>query len=110
LTSGDDTPEYDMEWIAGSDHTADLERIRQALRDLSGRDLDDDEEDAERQRLRAERAALATLPVLPPKRELRRTGRTMGQAWDAWTHAERIAYLRGDEFALELTGHGEDVR
>jgi hypothetical protein len=34
----------------------------------------------------------------------------MGQAWDAMMHAERINYLRGDEFALDLTGHGEGVR
>jgi hypothetical protein len=34
----------------------------------------------------------------------------MGQAWDAMTHAERINYLRGEEFALDLTGHGADVQ
>jgi hypothetical protein len=53
---------------------------------------------------------LAALPVILPKRALHATGRTMGQAWDAWTQAGRVNYLRTDEFALELTGHGEDVQ
>lgn len=105
-----DTPEYDMVWLPGSDHAAELERIRQALRDLGARGLSDDEEDAEKLRLRVERDRLAALPVLPPKRVLRATGRTMGQAWDAWTHAERVAHLGGDEFALDLSGHGEGVQ
>jgi hypothetical protein len=74
------------------------------------RGLDDEEEDAERERLRAERATLAALPVIPPKRAMRATGRTMGQAWDDWTHAERINYLRGDVIALDLNGHGEGVQ
>jgi hypothetical protein len=110
LMSQDDMPEYEMIWIPGSDHAAELERIRQELRDVGARGLDDEEEDAEKLRLRAERDTLAALPVISPKRTLHATGRTMGQAWDAWTHPERITYLRGDVIALDLTGHGEGVQ
>jgi hypothetical protein len=98
-----------MTWIPGSDHAAELERIKQELRDVGARGLDDEEEDAEKLRLRAERDTLAALPVISPKRAMHATGRTQGQAWDAMTHAERVNYLRGDEFALDLTRHGEGV-
>lgn len=110
IMSADGSPEYDLLWIAGSDHSADLERTRQELRDLDARGLDDQEEDAERERLRAERARLAALPVIPPKRELSPTGRPRGQAWDTMTHAERVACMRSGEFVLELSGRGADVQ
>ena len=44
-------------------HQVELDDISQSLHDLPARELDEDAEDAERARLRAERKRLAALPA-----------------------------------------------
>src|SRR5271169_5290075 len=76
LMSSDDTPEYEMEWIAGSDHAAEKQRVQDELDDLPRSRLPRTETLAEMGRLWDELDRLAALPAVSPKRQLRRTGRT----------------------------------
>jgi hypothetical protein len=47
------------------------------------------------------------MPADPEVRhEIRTTGRTHAEAWEAISHLERVAYCRSGEFELRLTGHG----
>lgn len=60
------TPVY----VSGDNHDSELARVQVALNGLSSRGLDDDAEDAERKRLRAERDRLRNLPATEDHWEL----------------------------------------
>jgi hypothetical protein len=59
----DDSKIVEFQFQAGSNHEVELKEIGLALRDLPTRDLSEDDEDAERARLRSERARVAALPA-----------------------------------------------
>jgi Resolvase, N terminal domain len=72
--------------VPGDDHSADLERVRLELAELGGRGLDDETEDQERTRLRAERKRLEDMPRIEPqtiRRVATRDGRMFTEA-DRW--------------------------
>lgn len=87
-------------WIDGNDHQAGLDRVQMELRELAGRGLDDDKEDAERSRLRAERKRLEGLPRETGHWQPRFSGMTEGQRWEKLTTSERRAWLAGGEFRV----------
>jgi hypothetical protein len=72
-------PVYDRVWVEGSNHDAKIEDVNIALHELILRDLDEDKEDAERARLRAERRRLQALPRTPGHWEDVETGETYGE-------------------------------
>ena len=72
-------PVYDSVWVEGSNYEAEIEQVNMALFELPRRDLPEDEEDAERARLRAERRRLEALPSIPGHWEDLETGETYGQ-------------------------------
>jgi DNA invertase Pin-like site-specific DNA recombinase len=72
-------PVYDRVWTEGSNHDAEIEQVNIALHKLPARDLPEDEEDAERAALRAERRRLQALPSTPGHWEDVDTGETYGQ-------------------------------
>jgi DNA invertase Pin-like site-specific DNA recombinase len=104
--AGDGWPEADLVVIPGNDTTEALERVLAELDALPRRRLSRREEQAERERLWAEQDRLEAMPAVPVRRELRFTGRSMGDAWQSWSHAERIAYLNRGEFRLMLSADG----
>ena len=57
---------YSTEFVPGENHDAEIDKIRLRLRDLPTRNLSEDEEDAERATLRAEKRRLESLPTTPP--------------------------------------------
>jgi hypothetical protein len=54
------------EFVPGENHDAEIAKIRLKLRDLPTRNLSEDEEDAERARLRTEKRRLESLPTTAP--------------------------------------------
>jgi DNA invertase Pin-like site-specific DNA recombinase len=72
-------PVYDREWVEGSNYEAEIEQVNMELFELPRRDLPEDQEDAERARLRADRRRLQALPSIPGHWEDRETGETYGQ-------------------------------
>jgi DNA invertase Pin-like site-specific DNA recombinase len=87
-------------------HQIAIDDITQALRDLPAQGLDEDAEDAERARLRAERRRLMDLPATPAWTEyvpvLDEAGEvlTHGARWARADQAERRAWLRDAGFAV----------
>lgn len=80
--------------IPGHDYSAELEQVRDALRDLADAGLSEDDEDARRAELRAERRRLEALPAVPARTELQPTGETYAQQWDRLDGPQRTAWLR----------------
>lgn len=83
-------------WLEpGDDHAAELDRVELELRELPGRGLDDEAEDAERARLRGERKRLKGLPSTPArvehgfKRDAAGAIMTEGQRWLSLDNAGR---------------------
>jgi DNA invertase Pin-like site-specific DNA recombinase len=72
-------PVYDRVWVEGSNYDAEIEQVNMALLELAARDLPEEEEDAERARLRAERRRLQALPSTPGHWKDVETGETYGQ-------------------------------
>lgn len=107
----DSGAEYDYVVLAGTSHQAELDRVLDELANLGKRNLEDAEHDRLQAQLRAERDELriACAGDPPPSRELAPTGRSWGQAWESWTHAERCAYLTGHGFRIFLHGRGRSV-
>lgn len=97
ILSASTLPVTERVFIPGDNHDADLEDIGMQLRELPARGLDEDAEDAERARLRAERRRLAALPATPDRWEERETGETYGQLF---------ARLAGDQPALRKAMQG----
>jgi hypothetical protein len=89
-------------------HQVEIDDVNQALRDLPARGLDDDAEDAERARLRAERKRLAAEPATPAWTGfvpvLGDDGRvlTYGARWAASDQAGRRAWLKEAGFGVYL--------
>lgn len=112
MMSGDTSPELEVVTIAPVQVRAErLEAVAEQLRELPMRNLSDAEEDAARLALRAERRELEAMPAdAAVRHEVRQTGRTRGDAWDAMSHLERVAFLRAEPMQLRLTGKGMDVR
>lgn len=98
--SGRAAGHYVQTWVDGDDCQAGLDRVQLELRELSGRGLDDDAEDSERTRLRAERKRLEALPREQGHYELDFSGMTEGQQWDRLVTSERRAWLVSGEFRI----------
>jgi hypothetical protein len=85
--------------VPGNDVAAQLDRVKLELRELAGRGLDEDTEDAERARLRGERKRLESMPIVPDRRvhgmARREDGSivTEGQRWESLSMAERREWL-----------------
>ena len=90
-------------------HQVALDDITQALRDLPAQGLDDDAEDAERARLRAERKRLADLPATPAWTEWVESGETYAQRWTRLDQAGRRAWLREAGIPVYLAKPGAGV-
>ena len=84
----------------GNDHKAELEAIEDELADLPLRRLPDDEEDAERNKLRAERKRVAALPVAPDKVVWTPTGKSYTEIWTSLPAYERGPWLTSERFLL----------
>jgi DNA invertase Pin-like site-specific DNA recombinase len=87
-------------WIEGSDHQDELDRVGLLLSELPKRGLSDDDEDAERARLRAERKRLEALPREAAHWAGRYTGYTEGGRWNRMATSERRAWLNSGEFRI----------
>jgi hypothetical protein len=79
--TGGTTPEIEILWGEGSDHTAEVERVQDELDNLAKRRLPRRDEQAERERLWARLDEMEALLKVAPTRELTLTGRTWGEAW-----------------------------
>lgn len=90
-------------WVEGDDTSAELARVGLELRELPGRGLDDDAEDSERARLRAEKRRLEAAPHESGHWEGSSTGITEGARWRGMTTAERRAWAVSGEFRLYVT-------
>jgi len=84
-------PVIDRVWIPGNDYESEIEQVNISLLELPARGLDEDKEDAERAKLRAERRRLQDLPSTPGRWDDQETGETYG---------EMFARLAGDTTAL----------
>ena len=89
-----DRPVTEWHLAKGDNHDAELADIELELRDLPARGLDDDAEDAERARLRAERKRLSELPATPDRWEPRETGETYASQWRDLAPAARRDWLK----------------
>jgi DNA invertase Pin-like site-specific DNA recombinase len=82
-----------LERVNGENHDAELAEVQLALSDLPKRGLSDDEEDAERKRLRAERNRLQSLPNTPDRWDEVPTGQTVGEHWAGLDYDGQRAFL-----------------
>jgi DNA invertase Pin-like site-specific DNA recombinase len=83
----------ERKWVPGNDHEGEIAAIWQQLRDLPARGLDEDDEDAERARLRAERKRLQALPSEPDEWLDIPTGKTHAEMWEQTPPADRGKWL-----------------
>lgn len=88
-------PWTELRHIRGENYDSELAEVQLALNDLPKQGLTDTEEDAERQRLRAERDRLAELNehATPDRWEEVETGETVGQHWGSLDYAGKRAML-----------------
>lgn len=96
--------------IPGDGHDAELEDVKAELADLPNLGLSDDEEDAERRRLRAERDQIAALPNEPARRERRPdpSGKTVADVWLPADTAGRRQWLITNKWTV--AAHRDDDR
>jgi DNA invertase Pin-like site-specific DNA recombinase len=87
----DDLPVKVLQVVPGTDHAAEIEENRFAIKAL---DVDDPEYDQKLADLRAERARLRDLPAVPDRLDEVPTGETYGQVWKRLSPAERGPWLR----------------
>jgi hypothetical protein len=101
-----------LERVSGENRDAELADVQLALSDLPKQGLSDDEEDAERKRLRAERNRLQSLPNTPDRWEEVPTGQTVGEHWASLDYDGQRAFLLADVkfYAESLTVPGTDQR
>jgi DNA invertase Pin-like site-specific DNA recombinase len=82
-------------FIPGNDHSTELKDVEFLLQHLGSQQLSDEEEDAERARLRAERDRIRALPIEPGRTERVDTGETYADRWASFTtDVERNDWLR----------------
>jgi site-specific DNA recombinase len=79
---------------------AELERVKFELRQLAARDLDWEEEDRERARLRAEHDGIAAAELIEDTVELVETDDTYLELWERLTVPERGPWLLSEEFRV----------
>lgn len=80
--------------VPGTNHEAEIAEVNAELAELPRRGLDDDEEDAARAILRAERARLKDLEPTPDVVEMVPTGETYASRWSDLEPEARGAWLR----------------
>jgi DNA invertase Pin-like site-specific DNA recombinase len=80
--------------VPGHNYEAELEDIEMDLRRLAAQGLDEDKEDAERARLRAERKRLAALPSVPDELVTEPGDETYAERWARLGVPERNAWMR----------------
>jgi DNA invertase Pin-like site-specific DNA recombinase len=84
-----------LKFIPGNDHSGELKDTEFLLQHLSSQQLSDEEEDAERARLRAERDRIKALPIEPGHTERVETGETYADRWASLSaDVERNDWLR----------------
>lgn len=93
-------------FVAGSNHEAELEAVRDEMRQLALRDLPDAEHDAELARLRGERDRLAALPCEPDRTVEVETGQTYAELWAGVPRAERGPWLARHGFRVTADRSG----
>jgi DNA invertase Pin-like site-specific DNA recombinase len=98
-----DLPRKELRTIPGTDHAAEIEENRFAIREVMLSDLPDDEIDAKVKELRAERDRLKALPVVPDRMDYVETGETWGQTWKRLSPAERGPWLRERGYKILAT-------
>ena len=91
-----DRPRMVPTLILGDNHASAISDIAAELAELPKRGLSDDEEDAERSRLRSERNRLSALPSTPDRVELLPTGKTIGQHFASLDSSQRRAWMLQD--------------
>jgi hypothetical protein len=91
----DGSPGYGRVWVQDDTCESELTRVKGEIAILGGRGLTDEEEDAERVRLRAQRDRLTIAAELAPPAhwELRPTGRSNGQVWASMGVSARREWL-----------------
>jgi DNA invertase Pin-like site-specific DNA recombinase len=87
-------------WVDGNDHQAELDRVALELSELPKRGLDDDTEDSERARLRAERRRLEALPRESGRWEFAFSGISEGDRWAGMPVSDQRAWLNSGEFRM----------
>lgn len=110
LMSGRLGPWIVTRWIDGDDHAAELARVKLELKEVGARGLADDEEDALKAELRAERDRLAELAAHtePGHWEARPSGKSEGDRWAELNNAaERRAWLTSGEFMIYARATGD---
>jgi resolvase-like protein len=86
--------ESERVFVPGDGSGQAVRKIEDELRALPSQGLSDEEEDAERTRLRAMRDQLKKQKGQKSGWKTRLTGRTWGQAWEARSVPERVAWLK----------------
>jgi len=88
-------PIIKLVFIPGNDHSTELKDVEFLLQHLGSQQLSDEEEDAERARLRAERDRIKALPIESGRTERVDTGETYADRWASLTtNVERNDWLR----------------
>jgi DNA invertase Pin-like site-specific DNA recombinase len=101
-----------LEWVTteGSDHANEIELVNFQLSRLGLEGLTEDEEDAKRAELRAERKRLENLPKTEPTRELVFTDRDYRDDWDgtgAWFGSQGFRVV-ADKYRVVLVNPQDD--
>lgn len=86
--------------IKGHDWSEEIDAVKDALRDLAGQGLDDDEYDARHAELVAERDRLKALPADPDTWETEELDELWSDAYEATERSERGAWLKAHGFTV----------
>lgn len=89
--------------VPGSAHEAELAEVAFELAQLSKRNLTDEQEDAERTRLRAERDQLKALPATADEWVETELDESWADRWNAVEPAERGDWLKAQGFRVEAS-------
>ncbi len=86
--------------IQGHDWSEEIDAVKDALRDLAGQGLDDDEYDAKHAELVAERDRLKALPADPDEWREEELDELWSDAYEAQARSERGAWLKAHGFTV----------
>jgi DNA invertase Pin-like site-specific DNA recombinase len=100
-------PWMELVHVPGNDHAAELERVMIEMDALSGRRLSDEEDDAERQRLRAERDRLKALPIVRPSTKVVWGSKTWADHWRELDLDGKRTWLLGGAFRVIVRSAGD---